>query len=490
MGKEIEMKDAESPSPLVGKDEAAVEEASVLEQLTVTVSVIDRAVRAKETRTVFNRVLRQVAGVRRRMQSKDLRDFVTAHIPPGNPSLEPLLAALDEADTAAMSTLTPSSSPPAPATSPPLPEVEALAFLLVTLLLVNGRQWAAAHDLASSALARLAAFNRRTLDVLGARLASLLSLCAARAGRGGAALRAALLAAHQTAALRRDEVGQETLLNCLLAGLLDEGLYEQADALRARAQRPDTARDVQQLARYLYHLGRIHAVRLDYSEAKECLQQAVRKAPLTATGFRVAATKWLTVVRLLLGESLDRGELTRGELARHLAPYLALTQAVRSGDLAEFAAALHAHEPALRADRLLTVVGRLRHSVIRSGLRRVAAAYSRISLADVAAKLGLAGAGDAEAVVAKAIRDGSIEAQLDHAAGEMRAGATRDVYGSGEPAAAFHARIAFCMDIHNEALKAMRYESLGGLQLEDADKLRERQEQELQAALEDDGMDF
>lgn len=90
------MKDAESPSPLVGKDEAAVEEASVLEQLAVTVSVIDRAVRAKETRTVFNRVLRQVAGVRRRMQSKDLRDFVTAHIPPGNPSLEPLLAALDE----------------------------------------------------------------------------------------------------------------------------------------------------------------------------------------------------------------------------------------------------------------------------------------------------------------------------------------------------------------------------------------------------------
>ncbi|KFM25452.1 26S proteasome non-ATPase regulatory subunit 3-like protein A [Auxenochlorella protothecoides] len=374
MGKEIEMKDAESPSPLVGKDEAAVEEASVLEQLAVTVSVIDRAVRAKETRTVFNRVLRQVAGVRRRMQSKDLRDFVTAHIPPGNPSLEPLLAALDE-------------------------------------------------------------------------------------------------------------VGQETLLNCLLAGLLDEGLYEQADALRARAQRPDTARDVQQLARYLYHLGRIHAVRLDYSEAKECLQQAVRKAPLTATGFRVAATKWLTVVRLLLGETLDRGELTRGELARHLAPYLALTQAVRSGDLAEFAAALHAHEPALRADRLLTVVGRLRHSVIRSGLRRVAAAYSRISLADVAAKLGLAGAGTPRP-------DGSIEAQLDHAAGEMRAGATRDVYGSGEPAATFHARIAFCMDIHNEALKAMRYESLGGLQLEDADKLRERQEQELQAALEDDGMDF
>ena len=32
-----------------------------------------------------------------------------------------------------------------------------------------------------------------------------------------------------------------------------------------------------QLARYLYLLGRIRAVQLEYSEAKDCLQQAARK---------------------------------------------------------------------------------------------------------------------------------------------------------------------------------------------------------------------
>lgn len=87
-------------------------------------------------------------------------------------------------------------------------------------------------------------------------------------------------------------------------------------------------------------------------------------------------------------------------------------------------------------------------------------------------------------------RDGSIEAKVDRASFALIAGSARDVYSSVEPAAAFHARIAFCMDVHNEAIRAMRYETLATLQLDDADKQRERQELEMQAALEDDGMDF
>lgn len=51
----------------------------------------------------------------------------------------------------------------------------------------------------------------------------------------------------------------------------------QAEALRSKAQRPETARQQQQLARYLYYLGRIQAVQLDYTDAKDSLQQAARK---------------------------------------------------------------------------------------------------------------------------------------------------------------------------------------------------------------------
>ena len=53
----------------------------------------------------------------------------------------------------------------------------------------------------------------------------------------------------------------------------------QAEALRSKAQRPETARQQQQLARYLYYLGRIQTIQLDYTEAKDSLQQAARKVP-------------------------------------------------------------------------------------------------------------------------------------------------------------------------------------------------------------------
>jgi 26S proteasome regulatory subunit N3 len=56
--------------------------------------------------------------------------------------------------------------------------------------------------------------------------------------------------------------------------------------------------------------------------------------------------------------------------------------------------------------------------VIKTGLRKINVAYSRISLADVCTKLHLdAGVEDAEFIVAKAIRDGVIDATIDHAGG-------------------------------------------------------------------------
>jgi len=65
------------------------------------------------------------------------------------------------------------------------------------------------------------------------------------------------------------------------------------------------------------------------------------------------------------------------------------------------------------ADRTQNVIVRLRHNVIRTGLRRINLAYSRIGLADVAAKLGLPDAGDVECIVAKAIKCAAHSATSD-----------------------------------------------------------------------------
>ena len=51
----------------------------------------------------------------------------------------------------------------------------------------------------------------------------------------------------------------------------------QAEQLRSKAQRPEQSRQHTQLCRYLYYLGRIRAITLDYTDAKDCFQQAARK---------------------------------------------------------------------------------------------------------------------------------------------------------------------------------------------------------------------
>ena len=44
-----------------------------------------------------------------------------------------------------------------------------------------------------------------------------------------------------------------------------------------------------------------------------------------------------------------------------------------------------------------------------------------------------------------------MEAVIDHDGGFMASREVADVYATEEPQAAFHARVAFCLDIHNEA---------------------------------------
>ena len=159
-----------------------------------------------------------------------------------------------------------------------------------------------------------------------------------------AEVRPVLLSLHRTAALRFDEIGQETILNLLLRNFLHYNLYDQAEKLRSKAQLP-ASRSNQQQCRYLYYLGRIRAIQLEYSEAKECLTQAHRKAPALAKGFTLELVKWITVVRLLLGEIPEKKDLTEGGAWQRAAlkPYLDLTQAVRLGDLEKFRVVMEKH---------------------------------------------------------------------------------------------------------------------------------------------------
>ncbi len=261
----------------------------------------------------------------------------------------------------------------------------------------------------------------------------------------------------RTATLRNDFEGQAVLLNCLLRVYLHYNLYEQASKLVSKSVFPEVASN-NEWARFLYYLGRIKAIQLEYSEARKHLLQAIRKAPQhTALGFKQIVQKLAITVELLLGDIPDRALFREPTLRRTLVPYFQLTQAVRTGNLQRFNEVLENFGPKFQSDHTYTLIIRLRHNVIKTGIRMINLSYSRIHLKDVAEKLMLDSAEDAEYIVAKAIRDGVIEATIDHENGFMQSKETIDVYCTSEPQAAFHQRISFCLDIHNQSVKAMRF---------------------------------
>ena len=128
------------------------------------------------------------------------------------------------------------------------------------------------------------------------------------------------------------------------------------------------------------------------------------------------------------------------EMRSKLLPYFELTSAVRAGDLHEFALVVEKHKATFEKDNVFNLITRLRRNVIRTGLAKVNVAYSKISLNDIALKLGLQkdvdmnnttsnninSEGAIECVVAKAIRDGAVDAQIDFETGIMTSNETKD----------------------------------------------------------------
>ena len=87
-----------------------------------------------------------------------------------------------------------------------------------------------------------------------------------------------LLAARQTAALRKDETTEVTVINLLLRSYLSHNQYDQADRLIAKTNFQGQVNQAQSV-RWLFYAGRLRAIQLNYSKAKDYFQTAIRRAP-------------------------------------------------------------------------------------------------------------------------------------------------------------------------------------------------------------------
>jgi 26S proteasome regulatory subunit N3 len=480
---DVEMKDV-SDDPKVTKEgdkEKPQEKEKDADTLTVEdvreqLKLIERGVSQKEQRYI-SRALRSLPSLRKKLNDNVMRRLVSLLLPQASPVRETLLQYLTEPmDT--------SSRPRSTRGMTLSCESECFLHLLVLLLVLDGGNLDQARNCADALMERLSKLNSRMLDLIAAKCYFYYARVYELQGHL-ARIRSTLHSRLRTATLRHDEEGQAVLLNLLLRNLLHYNLYDQADKLIAKSKFPESASN-NEWTRYLFYTGRIRAIQLEYSEAYSKLMQAIRKAPQnSAIGFKQTANKFMVVVQLLLGEIPERSIFREEILKRPLLPYFHLAQAVHSGDLGRFNEVVRASQGKFQQDKTYTLIIRLRHNVIKTGIKMISLSYSRISLSDIAEKLSLESTQDAEYIVAKAIRDGTIEAVINHGEGYVQSKETVDIYATREPQEAFHQRIVFCLELHNQSVKAMRYPPKAFRGDEDSNKERlEREQQDIELAQE------
>ncbi|VVT57282.1 uncharacterized protein SAPINGB_P005638 [Magnusiomyces paraingens] len=376
-----------------------------------------------------------------------------------------------------------------------LPEIDIFLHLLVQTWLLHQNDLTKFKDFNEETVKKLASYNRRSLDYLAAKVWFYYSW-GKELNNELEEARPLLLNALRSATLRHDMETQASLITLLLRSYLATHHVSQAENLVSKITFPESAANAL-VARYFYYLAKINAIKLDYSAAHEHVTAAIRKAPQTplAAGFLQTAQKLNVVVELLMGVIPEKSVFKQAFLEKPLLPYFDVAKAVRIGDIIQFSETIKKHSASLKKDGTYTLVLRLRQNVIKTGIRTISLSYSKISLKDICIKLQLDSEESTEHIIAKAIRDGVIDATIDHEHGYMQSNEVLDVYSTLQPQEAFHERIKFCIALHNDSVKAMRYVlSNHNTDLKNAEQAREREKElanGLQSSdLEDDDGNF
>ncbi|OCK88068.1 26S proteasome non-ATPase regulatory subunit 3 [Cenococcum geophilum 1.58] len=462
-------------------------------------TLLERAVAQFDTRFTL-RALRSISSLRKRLTDRILCSVIVLTYQPNNPTARILIEAIGmdgEAITDVVSQYAAEFSNSKQSLKEIIPEIDVYIAILIQVYLYDSKEFEDGAEFSSTLVDRIRELNRRTLDSLAARAYFYFSLFHEELDPKPPSrqslvisIRGKLLAALRSSVLRKDQDTQAAVTTLLLRNYISTADITQADLLVAQTQFPATAPN-NQVARYLYYLGRIRAIQLSYTEAHEHLTSATRKSPTNAVaaGFYQASTKLLVVVELLMGDIPDRAIFSQPRLERALEPYFRLVQAVRVGDLQGFLKIVQTYSSTFHRDGTYTLILRLRQNVIKTGIRMLSLSYSRISLRDICIRLGLESEESAEYIVAKAIRDGVIEATIDHEKGYMQTKQAGDIYATREPGEAFHERIRACLALHDECVKAMRYPmNQHRLELKNAQEARER-ERELAKEIQDGDID-
>jgi 26S proteasome regulatory subunit N3 len=217
-----------------------------------------------------------------------------------------------------------------------------------------------------------------TIQYLRSKVFYLISLVAEKSGRYNEIIDD-LIQSYRKACLDLDELTQVTLINCIVRYYLKNNAVEQARNFLSKVKFHENV-STHEDSRYLFYLGRIDSIQMNYSDAFKNLTNSLRKAPeKTADGFKIIVQKLLIIVEMLMGDVPDLSTFNSCKFFSSIISYLDLIKAVKKGDLSEFKNVCHKYERVFIKDGNYTLIQRLRQVVLKIGLRKINLSYSRIS---------------------------------------------------------------------------------------------------------------
>ena len=89
-----------------------------------------------------------------------------------------------------------------------------------------------------------------------------------------------------------------------------------------------------------------------------------------------------------------------------------MISAVRAGNLSRFKEVLETFSERFQQEKTWSLIIRLRHNVIKAGIKMISLSYAKISFSDVAQKLQLDSPEDAEYIVAKVCHQQTIDLEF------------------------------------------------------------------------------
>lgn len=181
--------------------------------------------------------------------------------------------------------------------------------------------------------------------------------------------------------------------------------------------------DSKYLLSYFYYAGCVYGAMKLYDSALFYLEQALTMPAMALSQIMIESYKKFILMSLISkGKMPSLPKYTSWIVINQLKPlcsiYYELATAFNNFDLEKLNMLCHRHQRAFEVDQNVGLVKQLQNSFYKKNIQKLTKTYITLSLSDMAAKVSLPSAAEAESYLLNMIRDGEIFATINQKDGK------------------------------------------------------------------------